>query len=933
MLRALREARGATQEGWAARLGVGRVTVQRWERGERVPDPGAESAILAYCRDGGLFRAYDRGPLAGVTLSAEVLQDLLAEGRWQLGGGQPTGDPLPPAEGAEQPTRMSGPALTLPPTNLPVQLTSFVGREQEIAAVRRVQAGTRLLTLTGTGGCGKTRLAVAAAVEVLWAYPSGVWFVDLAPLPGPPRGQPGIAASPPAFDTLALVSQTVAATLQIQTTGRHPITETLITALKPRRLLLVLDNCEHLLPACAELAVTLLRACPKLEIMATSREVLGISGETIWRVPPMALPESGNRGRGLAVGVGIPAPSPSIPAPHPPADAVRLFVERARLQWPEWAPAPDEVEAVAALCRRLDGMPLAIELAAARIAALTVEQIAERLDDRFGLLTSGGRGAVPRHQTLLAAMDWSHDLLTGPEQVVLRRLAVFAGGFTLEAAEAISGAGHEESGQRERRDSRLYPMPPSDVLDLLAQLVGKSLVIAERQGEAVRYRLLETVRQYAQQKLDDAEESAVVRERHHDWCLTLAATAEREFYGPRESEWLARLESEHDNLRIALLWSLGSGQQVGERALRLAAALERFWDVRGHLSEGRQWLARLLAAAGEAATAARAVALRGAGNLAFHQGDLTAAHALMTECLLLCRELEDAGGVADAEAMLGKIACRRGDYDHARAFLEASLTHGRGQGDQLVMATAYANLGVIALWQGEYDRAHTCIEASLAIHRALGNKQGIAVILDDVATLAAERGDGERAKAALEESLKLFRELGNPSGVALMLGDLGMRAWQQGERERGAALVQESVDLYRALGERTGIARVLGYQSAIALFQRQYDVAEERAGECLTLYRETGDLWAIGRFLPVLAGARFACGQAEQAASLMAGAAALRERASTRLPVAFQSVHDRTIDALRRSLGDQRFTAAWAAGAAAPIEDALAGALSGDLPA
>jgi predicted ATPase/transcriptional regulator with XRE-family HTH domain len=938
VLRALREARGATQEGWAARLGVGRVTVQRWERGERVPDPGAEAAILAYCRDAGLFRTYDRAPLAGFPLSAELLQDLFAEARF-------TARRAEPGMRSEETGALSGPHPLLPTPrsdNLPRQLTSFVGREQEIAAVRRVQAGTRLLTLTGAGGCGKTRLALEVAGELLWAYPHGVCFVDLAPLPpagliGSPQTGPSPArrdrlagiqraqqtdpsvrteGAPQTFNDPVLVLQAVATALQIQTTGQQPLFETLTNALTSRHLLLVLDNCEHLLPDCAELVETLLRACPHLAVMATSRQALAIRGETVWRVPTLALPDQ-------AAGAAS-------------ADASRLFIERARLQWPEWAPAPGEAEAVVAICRRLDGMPLAIELAAARVAALSVEQIAERLRDRFRLLTSGNRATLPRHQTLRAAMDWSHDLLTAEERALLRRLAVFAGGFTLEAAEAVCGDEQRAMSNEQREDSGSFSLLVArcSLLDVLAQLVDKSLVITERQDGAARYRMLETVRQYAQEKLDHAAEGAAVRERHHGWCLALAETAEQEAYGPRESEWFARLEREHDNLRSALAWSLAPGRRVGEQSLRLAGLLPRFWGVRGHLSEGRQWLSRLLAAAGDTATADRATALRGAGFLAFNQGDFTAAHALAQACLPLCRELEDGAGEAYAEALLGKIAYRRSEYDLARAHFEASLARngGEGRGSEQLIAMAHANLGAIARRQGDYERAHTLIETSLAIHRALENKQGIASTLDDVATLAAEMGDDERAEAALAESLALFRELGSKSGIAMALGDYGIRAWQRGDHDRASGLLDESLALYREQGEHTSIARVLGYQSVIALFERDYTRAEALSRECLTMYQAVGEIWAIGRYLPVLAGALFGLGQAERAARLLAAAAALRERLGAPLPLAFRTAHDRTIAAVRRALGEAAFAAAWNPGAAMPVEDALAEALAGGLP-
>ncbi len=548
VLRSLRAARGATQAGWAARLGVSRATVQRWERGERAPDPGAEAAILAYCREAGLLRPFDRGPLAGLTLTAERLQELCAEARWRVSAGPASGPApalpdrrsgSPPPDAAPQnapaarhPPDAPGQALAVP-TNLPAPLTSFVGREWELAAVRRVQAGTRLLTLTGPGGGGKTRLALALAEELLWAYAHGVWLVNLASVTDP-----------------ALVPRVVASALGLRPAGPPvPLTAALAAALRERQLLLVLDNCEQLLPACAVVVEALLLACPHLEIVATSREPLGVSGEVVWRVPPLSVPECGRPGASgdqRTARHGGEADAAALLR----YDAVRLFVERARLQRPDFTLTAGNAPAVAEICRRLDGIPLAIELAAARLSVLSVPQIAARLHDRFRLLTGGGRTALPRHQTLRAALDWSHDLLFAAEQALLRRLAVFAGGFTLEAAEAVCASGADDrppttDDRSTRHDPAVGGRPPSviaehDVLDLLAQLVGKSLVLAEEHGGAVRYRLLETVRQYAEEQLDQAGEAAAVRARHLDWCLALAQEANAAYGGRHEPAWRAR---------------------------------------------------------------------------------------------------------------------------------------------------------------------------------------------------------------------------------------------------------------------------------------------------------------------------------------------------------------------------------------------------------
>ncbi|MGH2350342.1 MAG: AAA family ATPase, partial [Chloroflexota bacterium] len=682
-----------TQEGWAARLGVSRKTVQRWESGERAPDPGAEAAILRYCQEAGLFRSFTHGPLAGLTLTEEGLRDLFAGARWR-GTRQEAAPPLRPPGGVPEPQQAVPPA---PPTNLPVSLTSFVGRERELAAVRRVQAGTRLLTLAGPGGCGKTRLALALADELQWAYPHGVWFVDLAPL-----------------SEQTLLAEVVAAALAVRTTGQQQPTAALLEALRARQLLLLLDNCEHLLPACAELVETLLRACPHLEVVATSREPLGISGETVWRVPPLAAP-----GAPGGAAPGLPPSTSGLGE----TDAERLFVERVRLRRPEFAPTPDDAVAIAEICRRLDGMPLAIELAAARANVLSVGQIAARLHDRFRLLTRGTRATLPRQQTLRAAMDWSYDLLTAQERAVLRALSVFAGGFTLEAAEAVvsvpgseflapgSAPPSEELGTRssEPRAEGVTDVKP-DVLDLLARLVDKSLVLADEQGwEAyavgaqpgwlggvvesagshtgwlggvVRHRLLETVRQYATERLEQSGDAARGRSAHARYFLDLVEQAAPAVLGADQARWHARLDTEHDNLRAALAWLVQQGDAA--RALRFAAALRWFWYRRRHWDDGFTWPSRALALPGAqdpALAPVRAKVLEGAGLCAMWR-DPAAAQAMWEESIALNLQHGRPGNAAQTQVYLAWLLIRlwRLDEAHARAAAALALAEAADGG-------------------------------------------------------------------------------------------------------------------------------------------------------------------------------------------------------------------------------------------------------------
>jgi predicted ATPase/transcriptional regulator with XRE-family HTH domain len=769
VLRALREARGVTQAGWAAQIGVSRTTVVRWERGERAPDPGAEAAILAYCRQQGLFRRYTTGPLAEQHLSGELLQDLLAEARWRSGPERAVATPVQEAATGRQsggPAAPPPPPLP-PPANLPASLTSFVGREREIAAVRRALGGTRLLTLTGTGGGGKTRLALQVAAELLWAYPHGVCCVELATLSDP-----------------ALVPHTVARALGLQPSDPRLPLDVLQEYLQPRGLLLLLDNCEHLLAACAAMAEPLLRTCPHLEVLATSRTPLGIMGEAVWPVPPLALPPAawapGVAGQDAETVEGESAP-----------DAVRLFVERARLHRPDFALTPRNAPAVADICRRLDGVPLAIELAAARVKVLSAEQIADRLSDRFQLLTSGGRTTLPRHQTLRAALDWSYDLLTAPERALLRRLAVFAGDFTLEAVEAV--------GTGDRQDSAALSIDAPEMLNLVERLVDQSLVLVSGHDNAMRYRLLETVRAYAAEQLTAAGEEHAAQERHARWCLALAEVAESHKAEPEQGTWLTRLDAEHDNLRAALGWSLADVPGV-TRGLALAGALGWFWKVRGHYGEGRRWLTALLTRSGSVPPGVRAKALNRAGVLAMDQGDHDEATRWLTESLALARQVGDEAAVATCLNDLGILAGMRGEYAHAWVLLEEGLGLVRARGDRHAIAAALGNLGITARRRGEIDRAVALYEECLTVARALGNTRLVAMTFQNLGNLHLDQHAPDQAAVHYHEGLALCVQLQDRLGAARCLGGIAEIAGLRGDARRAVRLCGAATALREAIG-------------------------------------------------------------------------------------------------------------------------------------
>ncbi len=734
------------------------------------------------------------------------------------------------------------------PNNLPSQLTSFIGREQEMDTVKQLLKATRLLSLIGTGGCGKTRLILQVAADLLEEYPDGVWLIELATLSDP-----------------SLVPQAVAATLGVREeldrslrTGPesgHPLLARLIAYLQPKKLLLILDNCEHLVEPCAQLAEALLRACPDLRIVATSRGALGITGETVWRVPSLSLPD---------------------PRRLPPTEnlmqyeAVRLFVERAIAASPTFSLTDQNAPAVVQICYRLDGIPLAIELAAARVKVLSVEQIAARLDDRFRLLTGGSRTALPRQQTLRAMMDWSFNLLSEAERIVLRRLSVFAGGWTIEAAEAVcAGEG----------------VKWHEVLDWLTHLVDESLVIMEERGGEARYRLLETVRQYAQEKLLDAGEAEIVRRRHRDWFLSLAEQAASELMGPRQAAWLDRLEEEHDNLWTALEWSLGSDKV--EAGLHLAAALWRFWEVRGYLSEGRTWLEAALAKSGSASEELRAKLLQGAGILAWYQDDYPRAAALCQESLALYRQFNNKQGIAMALNILGLVRRNQGEYVEARSVLEESLAIFRELGDRPHVADSLLTLGIVACRQGDYPRATRLLEESLTLFRESEDERGIASALNNLGIVARYEGNYHRAVALHEESLALLEELGDKGGIGFSLYILGLAAHCQGYHERALTLLKRSLTMQRELGDRGGIARCLEGLAEVVCSQGKH----ERAGR------------------------------------LFGAAEALREVIGAPLPPSDRSDYDRHLNVARDALGEEAFTTAWTQGRAMTLEQAIAYAL------
>jgi predicted ATPase/class 3 adenylate cyclase len=684
-------------------------------------------------------------------------------------------------------------SLSTHPNNLPQQLTSFIGREKEIAGIEALLSKARAITLIGSGGSGKTRLALQVAADTLAQYPDGAWFVELA-----------------ALSDADLVPQALASVLGVKEEPGKSVAQTLAEHLRPKQLLLVIDNCEHLLDACAKLVVALLRLCPDVQTLATSRARFGITGEHTYRVPSLSLPD----------------PKREVtPESLVPYESVQLFVDRALLVNPQFRVTGQNAPALASLCYHLDGIPLAIELAAARVRALSVEEIVGKLNQRFRLLIGGSRTALARQRTLRALVDWSYDMLDEAERALFCRSSVFASGWMLEAAEqACCGDGVDEG----------------NVIDLLTSLADKSLVLVEERGGATRYRLLETMRQYARDRLCERGEDAHWQERLLAYLVVLVEEAEPELEGANQQASLDRLEAEHDNLRSSLTWSATMGGAAVE-GLRLAGALSRFWVMRGYLDEGRGRLSSLLAAAhGEQAPAARAKALKGAGILAYYQCDYPAARTFYEQSLAIYRSLGDRHGVDVVLHNLGAVVHSQGDYPAARALYEESLAISEALGDQRGIATSVLNLGNVAYGQGDYVAAQAFYEQSLVIYRELGDMLRIAVSLRSLAEVACAKGEFPAAQALGEESLTIERELGNRQGIAYSLNDLGLIATEQGLHAAARALHDESLAISLELGDRWGIAWSLEGLAYVAVGFGQPDRAARMWGAMERLREEIG---------------------------------------------------------------------------------------------
>jgi non-specific serine/threonine protein kinase len=691
-------------------------------------------------------------------------------------------------------------------------------------------------------------------------------------------------------------------------------------------------------------AEALLRGCPRLSLLATSRELLNAAGEVVWRVPSLALPDLGR---------------PATVAEVSVSEAVRLFTERARQAQPAFAVSPHNAEALARICARLDGIPLAIELAAARVRGMTVEQIAARLDDCFRLLTGGRRTALQRQQTLRATIDWSHDLLTEAERVLLRRLSVFAGGWTLEAAEAVCGswglgaripphspAPSPTSGEGEGAvpDLAGSPLPsvgegsgvrgspqPLDVLDLLTRLIDRSLVVLEGARETARYRLLETVRQYAGERLAEAGEADTVRDQHADYYLAFAEAAEPHLYGRDMLPWLDRLEAELDNFRAALHWWSERGEI--ERALRLGAALFWPWHQRDHAAEGLAWLRTLLARPGTSGSLARARALYGAGFWLWQQGDHDAAQVMFEEMLGIAVERADHSWQGRANLFLAFLALDRRDPVQARAGFTASLAQFRRLGDEYHVAHTLTPLGLLIDREGDPATARRLLDEALALARGLGNSWLLDFVLHRRGHVLARAGELAAARADYEEALAHGRARRQRKGVFETLHDLGHLMLRTGDLAAARAHLAESLALRREVGTRRHLADGLVGLAWVAQAEGRFDEAHQLYRESAALWEELGQRDGLGRVLVGCASLAAARGQARRALRLTGAAEAMRQavpwlRGMNDGSLLYWAPLERALALARAALAPGDAAAAWAEGQAMTLEAALADALA-----
>jgi len=809
-------------------------------------------------------------------------------------------EPVARASVPVEPTRSTEQAER-PGTNLPSPLTGILGRERELTLAASRLTDSRLVTLIGMGGLGKTRLAIETASRFKPQFPGGAWFVDLAAIVDP-----------------ELVPRTLAAVLSVREEAGKPLPQTLVDVLRDRRTLIVMDNCEHLLEPCAALIRSLVTACPQLYVLATSRQALGITGEVAFRLEPLPLPDPESVISAAAPG-GEEAIATIVSGIVERSPAVSLFVERVAAAQPGFVASPQNIGAISKICCRLDGIPLALELAAARARSLSVVQIASRLDDRFRLLTSPSRAAPPRQQALRALVDWSFDLLEPKERMLFARVSIFAGGWMLEACEEVcADAPDEDPG-----GSPAGPLPREgidrgQILDLLSGLVEKSLVLAESgDGGETRYRMLETLRQYAAEKLLQGGERERMRVRHLRWCLRFTEEAESEMRGANQTQRLSEQMRDNDNLRQAL-------QEAGPgvERMRLATALFWHWYVHGFYAEGRGWLERVLEQTPDAPVALRCKAMKTAGDLCWAMGDMEAAQAIHHRNLAVQCDANDRRGVGMTYNSLGLVAYHQGDCAKAIEYYEKGLRILRELDEASAVGVVLMNLALPLKEQGAYREAEALLSEADAIHRKTGNAMGLTSVLHSRCLIAKRLGDYERAKEFIEEAIEIDGVHANLLGEAVNLHTRGEIAFYQGDLELAERSFRGSLERFSRIGARRSIAAALCSLGEVLQVQGHTDEARRLQLESLDIDSALGNRVGMTTSLRALAAAEHSRGDSRRAATLLAAVAAGIEQLGTPMPPNQHEPYERLLADIRETLGEESYDLHWRTGAVMSLESA-----------
>ncbi len=784
--------------------------------------------------------------------------------------------PLMAPAGARATAALAAPFPARAGSRLPAQTTSFIGREGELATIEELLRLSRLVTLTGPSGSGKSRLALHAAGEVQARQLGGVWLVELAPVERPD-----------------LVVFVVARAMEVIETPGTPLLEGIITALAGREVLVVLDNCEHLLDQVAALCTNLLHSCPSLRILATSQSKLTVAGEATWPVPPLTLPSA----------------HASDPETIAASESVRLFCDRAVLARPGFALRADNAAYVRDICRTLDGIPLAIELAAARIGALTTRQLTGRLDDRFRVLTGGSRAGLPRHRTLKAAIEWSYGLLRPAEQRCLRRLTAFPGGCTIEAAEAACADGS---------------LPVEAIFDTIATLIDRSLLTTEERAGSMRYGMLESIRQYAAHRLDESGERQEVTRKARAWLLKTAAAADLD--GPDQVAWLDVLEAEHDNIRGAIESALAvSGDSAAASGLRLAlelgGAMAPFWAARGPVGHGRRWLEAALAAAGpHAEPRLLATALDGAAQLASVQADYAAAQRHLERSIAIWRKLGDQARIATSLGDLGAVAHVRGDYLAAGALYAEALELARQAGSLQQVARCLSGLGRIALHGNYLAAAESFYQQSMATFAQIGDLRRTTLMLGNLGVTAIYAGNLDLARERLDQHLRNASYLGDRKLTGGALTNLGMVCYSSGDLDLAAGLHSQALTLAEEHGDRRLEQVALINLGLVAVARGDYAAARTLHRRALALAATVGEPRAIAESIEELAQAEAGDLRFSRAAVLIGASQALREVIDSPIPASDHARFDAAVESARAALGANDYENLRLTGSALPAD-------------